>query len=374
MQKVAREIQNIYSKSMPMINKTDEDELEHMLSTKCFLCKRRLHDYDDVSRKQADHCHITGKYRGPACKHCNLNNLTLKGIPIPVVFHNFSGYDSKLIMQHVQELQLSVIASSTEKIRCATLFTANRPDANVYDDDDDDAEEEIDDDVEEESRQKKQKKFNTLKFIDSLAFLNSSLDNLSSMLEDGDKRDLDAYLTYKCLRKFRSEEEVDLLYEGRVRHDDELQQLVNERTRNHARRNKETDISPYDTFDYRNRIYDDITLTEMEHAWKVRAKELVTKKGVFPYSWFDSDDKLGNSQPPSQADFFNDLTQQHISDELYQHMLDVWHHFDFGNFGEYMEMYMELDVILLQCVVERFRTQAARNYSNLDPMRYEIII
>ena len=72
----------------------------------------------------------------------------------------------------------------------------------------------------------------------------------------------------------------------------------------------------------------------MEHAWKDRAKELVTTKGVSPYSWFDSDDKLGNSQPPSQADFFNDLPQQHISDELYQHMLDVWHQLDFGNFGE----------------------------------------
>ena len=247
---------------------------------------------------------------------------------------------------------------------CNTFHT--KP-SNGYDDDDDD-----DDDDMEEIGQKK--KFNTLKFIDSLAFLNSSLDNLSSMLDDSDKHDLDAYLTYKCLRKFRSEEEVNLLYEGRVRHGDELQQLVNERTRNHARRNKETDISPYDAFDYRNRIFDDIALTEMEHAWKVRAKELVTKKGVFPYSWFDSDEKLGNSQPPSQADFFNDLTQQHISDELYQHMLDVWHHFDFGNFGEYMEMYMELDVILLQCVVERFRTQAARNYSNLDPMRYILIL
>ena len=103
---------------------------------------------------------------------------------------------------------------------------------------------------------------------------------------------------------------------------------------------------------------------------KIEQKNLLQRKVFF--HTVDSDDKLANSQPPSQADFFNDLTQQHISDELYQHMLDVWHHFDFGNFGEYMEMYMELDVILLQCVVERFRTQAAGNYSNLDPIRYII--
>ena len=40
--------------------------------------------------KVRDHCHETGKYRGPACKICNLRykqqNL------IPVIFHNGSGY------------------------------------------------------------------------------------------------------------------------------------------------------------------------------------------------------------------------------------------------------------------------------------------
>ena len=53
------------------------------------------------------------------------------------------------------------------------------------------------------------------------------------------------------------------------------------------------------------------------------------------------------------------------------HMLDVSSHFEFESFGEYMEMYMEVDVISLQCVVEKFRTVVAKNYSNLDPMRYK---
>ena len=171
-----------------------------------------------------------------------------------------------------------------------------------------DNDEEVENDGDAEEPRKKKKKNNTINFIDSLAFLNSSLDNLSSMLEEGDKHDLDEYLTYKCLRKFRSEEEVDLLYEGRVGHGDELQQLINERSRNHVPVIRSTDISPMDSNNYRNKFFDEIILTEMEQAWKVRAKELVTKKGVFPYSWFDSINKLENSQPPSQADFFNDLT------------------------------------------------------------------
>ena len=295
-------------------------------------------------------------------------------------------------------MNITVIATSTEKIKCATIFVQDsvndnhnngdvdgvddsEPTHNVFiddsardDDDDDDDDDDGDDDdvnvvVEEPRMKNKQRKRNTIKFIDSLAFLNSSLDNLSSMLEGGDKRNLDEYLTYKCLRKFRSKEEVDLLYEGRVRHGDELQQLMNERVRNHIPFNKLTDILPMDNDDYRNKVFVEMSLTEMEQTWKARAIELVTKKGVFPYSWFDNINKTEYTHPPSQEDIYDDLSKQHISDEKYQHMLDVWTHFEFNNFGEYMEMYMEVDVILLQCVVEKFRTEAAGNYSDLDPMR-----
>ena len=49
-----------------------------------------------------DHCHITGKYRGPAHQDCNLNfQLTDK---IPVIFLNLRGYDSHFIMQKIGQI------------------------------------------------------------------------------------------------------------------------------------------------------------------------------------------------------------------------------------------------------------------------------
>ena len=86
-----------------------------------------------------------------------------------------------------------------------------RDDDGDDDGDDDDDNDDVNAAVEEPRKKNKRRKRNTIKFMDSLAFLNSSLDNLSSMSEDGDKRGLDEYLTYKCLKKFRSKEEVDLL-------------------------------------------------------------------------------------------------------------------------------------------------------------------
>ena len=127
MQCVSKEIRDIYQQLMPIKKFTAEEELCHILVVKCFLCRRHFHESDDLSKKQTDHCHITGQYRGSTCKYCNLKNLSLTGIPIPIVLHSFSGYDSKLIMQHVQDLNITVIANSTEKIKCAKIFVDNIP-------------------------------------------------------------------------------------------------------------------------------------------------------------------------------------------------------------------------------------------------------
>ena len=55
-----------------------------MLKNICHICG-----------KVGDHCHETGKYRGPACKICNLMNKHQNFIP--VIFHNGSGYDFNLL-------------------------------------------------------------------------------------------------------------------------------------------------------------------------------------------------------------------------------------------------------------------------------------
>ena len=65
--------------------------------------------------KVRDHCHITGKYRGSAHRHSNINlKLNHK---IPVAFHNLKNYDSHLIMQELGKfnLKINVIPNVLEK-------------------------------------------------------------------------------------------------------------------------------------------------------------------------------------------------------------------------------------------------------------------
>ena len=45
------------------------------------------------------HCHLTGRYRGPAHSNYNLNYKN--SFYIPIVFHNLSGYDAHFIIKEI---------------------------------------------------------------------------------------------------------------------------------------------------------------------------------------------------------------------------------------------------------------------------------
>ena len=52
------------------------------------------------ANKVWDHCHITGKFRGSAHRDCNLKlQIQAWKTPIPIIFHNFQGYDSYLVCE-----------------------------------------------------------------------------------------------------------------------------------------------------------------------------------------------------------------------------------------------------------------------------------
>ena len=52
--------------------------------------------------KVRDHCHLTGKYRGPTHNKSNLN-LKDKVNFIPIFFHNLAGFDSHLFIKELAE-------------------------------------------------------------------------------------------------------------------------------------------------------------------------------------------------------------------------------------------------------------------------------
>ena len=96
---------------------------------------------------------------------------------------------------------------------------------------------------------------------------------------------------------------------------------------------------------------------------------LLMRKGVFPYDYVSSLDKLNETHLPLKEDFFSTLYDAHISDEDYEHAQTVWHSFNIENLGRYSDLYLKTDVILLAEVFENFRSNCLEVYQ-LDPAHY----
>ena len=97
--------------------------------------------------------------------------------------------------------------------------------------------------------------------------------------------------------------------------------------------------------------------------------ETIKRKGVFPYSYFNSLSKLQESCLPPRSAFRNDLSGEECTEEDYRFAQTSWQEFDCQCFGDYLMAYLKLDVLLLACVFERFRSKTLEQ-DGLDPVHF----
>lgn len=132
---------------------TKEEEDVYLNAKICHICKREFFEFDIKVR---DHNHFTGAFRGAAHQSCNLNFK--KSHTIPVVFHNLSNYDGHFLIKNIsKKIPGGVSLLPVNKERYIS-FTKNIQDTNIK-----------------------------LRFIDSFRFMPSSIEKLSSYLNDDEK-------------------------------------------------------------------------------------------------------------------------------------------------------------------------------------------
>lgn len=256
----------------PMEALTPQMERHIASAEDCYLCGEPLEN--DRTR---DHDHITGKFLGVAHNWCNL--LRRECLKITCFAHNFSGYDSHLIIRALNQFNDRI-----EKPAAIPLNT----------------------------QKFKMLRFNRIQMLDSAAFLGDSLDRLVGTLVAS----------------------------------------------NHS-------------------------FPILSTRWaKKSERELVLRKGVFPYGFCESIELLKNTchLPPKEA-FFNAIGDLEISSADYSHASLVWDHFECADMIDYAKLYVTTDTYLLAEVVMDLREMVARefgleiaNYLSLPMLTKDIML
>ena len=79
--------------------------------------------------------------------------------------------------------------------------------------------------------------------------------------------------------------------------------------------------------------------------------------------------KLSETQLPPKEEFYSKLNDEDITDDDYQHALNVWSTFNCKTIRNYHDLYLKSDVLLLANVFENLRATCLHHY-NLDPAHY----
>ena len=128
------------------INMTGKDEEDYRNNNICQVCEKNF-ECDKVR----DHCHLSGRYRGPALNRCNLNLTQKESHLIPFLFHKFSNYDYHMFFK-------KLVDKKNDKVKFSVLPKTNEEYISVT--------------------------YGCIRFNDSYHFLSSSLDSLVETLVD----------------------------------------------------------------------------------------------------------------------------------------------------------------------------------------------
>ena len=280
-----------------------------------------------------DNCHYTGKYRGAAHNICNLRYKVPK--EIPVVFHNGSTYDYHFIIKElVKEFKgnFDCLGENNEK-----YITFSVP-------------------LKKKIENKNLEITYKIKFIDSFRFMSSSMCNLAENLSEGIHNnkcaDCKSNLDYIKIRAKSSA----LARSSLERKNEKLiLECCNCKQRYRKKFNKELIKRFASTFEFCNNDLNKFVL-------------LLTK-GVYPYEYADTWERFSEISLPSKEDFYSNLNMEDISDIDYRNANNVFKVFKLENLGDYHDLYVQSDTLLLADVFNNFRDICLKEYE-LDPAHF----
>ena len=96
---------------------------------------------------------------------------------------------------------------------------------------------------------------------------------------------------------------------------------------------------------------------------------LLLRKGVYPYKIMDNWERFNETSLPSKESFYINLNMENIDDIDYRHGNNLFKRFKLKNLGEYHNLYVQSDTLLLADVFENFRNKCLE-VCELDPAHF----
>ena len=96
---------------------------------------------------------------------------------------------------------------------------------------------------------------------------------------------------------------------------------------------------------------------------------LLLRKGVYPYEYMDSWERFDETSLPEKEAFCSILNMEDITDVNYRHAKRVFENLNNKNLGDYHDLYVQSDTLLLPDVFENFRNKRIEIYEP-DPAHF----
>ena len=321
-----KDVIDIYERTkLPKDEIKNQEDRDHFNSaTTCHICEEEL-DGDKVW----EHCHLTGKYRGAAHDKCNKKYRVPKFIPI--VFHNLAGYDCHLFIKKLACTELSDQRSMPGELNCIP------------------------------SNEEKYISFSKKIKVDKL------------INKDGKPQEVKLELRFICSYKFMGSSLKDLTDNLVKDHCNECSRLDAKTCKADCldRKGDKCKCKPNckECANGRSKKGDEMCKS-LNSIYSGEKRDLLLRKGVYPYDWVGSIDKFSETQLPPIEMFYSKLSDEGINNEDYLHAQEVWKKFNCQTFRDYHNIYNIADVLILADVFENFRDVCNENYGIVPAHHY----
>ena len=303
-----------------MISLTTEEKVHYNKQKVCYICKKEFDNNDKKQQKVRDHCHYTGKYRDAVHNICNLRYKVPK--EIPVVFHSGSTYDYHFIIKELAKEFEGNFECSGENTEKYITFSVQ---------------------IKKKIENKDLEITYKIKFIDSYRFMSLSLsklvDNLSKGIHNNKYVDCKSNLDYVRITK-----------------------------------NEKLLLKCFNCDSYYKKKFNKDLIKKLKSTYSFCNNDLnkfilLLRKDVYPYEYMDSWERFNETSLPSKEDFCNNLNMEDIGEIDYRHGNNVFKSFKLENLGDYHNLYVKSDTLLLADVFENFRDMCIKEYE-LDPAHF----